>query len=806
VTLKQTGIIFIIMKMTTASGRRKGGTTPEDPHPQVENAPAVDPAEAGRNEYRELVQSTSQRVIGTTAAVYLVWHFIATLFWPEMFSPSLWIITVGMASIVIITLRLLEVNLRLAHAVWFVGLAAVILLAYAIFGPVEILMLLALLPLMAVVMGGLLEAAFIEGVIVLLMVSWPRLPLQPLPAGYDFALILATLATMALGWGLSHNLVSAIEASSYHYTEALKRLEEARQHRAEISVLLKEVSKANYQLDRLNRMLRLARERADDARQERDRFAMAVSHELRSPLNFIIGFSDLMVNSPETYGPVEKWPAGLYDDVTEIYRSSTHLLGLINDILDMGKMDARQMTLFRERMHLSDVIGEVVEMVELAVNKKKLWLRVELDPDLPEVYADRTRIRQVLLNLVTNSLRFTESGGITVRARCKDQRTVLMEVEDTGAGIAEEDLDKIFSEFRQVGLQNWRREEGTGLGLAIGRRFIELHGGEMGVTSSLGSGSNFFFTLPLIAPEEEAEVYSDAELQERFRVLDRSAEENLPLLVLLSADMFWAKIFAETLDGYKVTLLSDPDLLVSVCNQVFPRAVMIDQRLARHEAVQRFLQEPPYDLPVSVFALPVNLNRVTALPEGVMRYLLKPVSRHVLVDAVDSLPDGCRNLLVVDDDPGMVRFVTQSLRSLEGEDGDGKAQRPARDLVLLTAPDGARAMDLLNTSPVDAVLLDIDLPDISGLTLLEKMQADERLRNIPVMILSANDLPQALSTQAAGHFSVHLNRPFLRKELTAVLDALFASITPSFAAHSEGGERFRREDQADAVIKTGSDG
>ena len=139
---------------------------------------------------------------------------------------------------------------------------------------------------------------------------------------------------------MSSNLISAIEASSYHYNEAVRRLEETRQHRAQISVLLREQTKANYQLERMNRMLAYARAKADEAREDRDRFTLAVSHELRSPLNFILGFSDLMVNSPETYAARESWPPGLYDDVQEIYRSSTHLLGLINDILDMGKMDA----------------------------------------------------------------------------------------------------------------------------------------------------------------------------------------------------------------------------------------------------------------------------------------------------------------------------------------------------------------------------------------------------------------------------------------------------------------------------------
>ena len=147
-------------------------------------------------------------------------------------------------------------------------------------------------------------------------------------------------------------------------------------------------------------MLQQARRRAEDARADRDRFILAVSHELRSPLNFIIGFSDLMVNSPETYADPDVWPPGLYDDAQEIYRSSNHLLELINDILDMGQIDARRMTLFREKASLIQIVDEVRKMVRGAFDQKGLSLKVEVGSDLPDVFIDCTRIRQVLLNLV----------------------------------------------------------------------------------------------------------------------------------------------------------------------------------------------------------------------------------------------------------------------------------------------------------------------------------------------------------------------------------------------------------------------
>lgn len=718
----------------------------------------------------ELLLSTSRKVIGTTGVVYLVWHFVATLGWPQIFSPDLWACTIQILLTLTLTLRLLERFFFLAHAVWFAGLTLAIFTAYSIYRQPDILFLLALFPMMAEVMLGLPATIFIEIGVILFAAFSVHFP-APLavPEGYAGALVLLSLATTFLGWGLSDNLISAIETSSYHYREALKRLEETRQHRAEISVLLKEVSKANYQLDRLNKMLTYARAKAEEAREERDRFALAVSHELRSPLNFVIGFSDLMVNSPETYAPLDAWPVGLYDDIQEIFKSSNHLLGLINDILDMGKIDAQQMPLFKERVTIENIVGEVHQMALPAAEKKGLYLICDLRPGLPELYVDRTRIRQVLLNLVSNSLRFTAKGGITVRAGLQTPDELLVEVEDTGQGISEEDLPKIFSEFHQVGSPNWRTGEGTGLGLAIGKRFIQMHGGEMGVRSQLGRGSVFYFTVP-IHPEDELEIWNSGITE--TRPIRPSAEQS-PLLLFLSGDQFWAKTFAESLEGYKVTLLADPEQLAAVAAQVFPRALIVDQALWGHAAVQAFIEQPPYDLPVISFAIPVNLNRVTALPEGVSNYLLKPVSRHTLVETVRSLGPDVHTLLVVDDDPGMVRFVTQSLRS--AEDGEGLPEPE-----LLTALTGAQALRCLQEEHVDAVLLDLDLPDINGLVLIEQMHRDQRLCAVPVVVLSANDLPQSLTIQQRGLFRITINRPLQRKELVDVLEAVLQNVTPTY--------------------------
>lgn len=724
-------------------------------------------------EARELLQGSARKVIITMGVLYLIWHFILTLYWPEIFTPSLWYCSVVMALAVGLSLRLLNRAYILSQAIWFTGLLLTIIEGYHLYRQPQILLTLAFLPLMGFVMLGLRGTLAMAGLLLGVCGVWGWLPfLPPLPPGYAQVAAGTVASVTALGWGISSNLIAANEASLYHYREALVRLEEARQQRAEISVLLKEQSKATYQLDRLNQMLLYARARAEEAREERDRFAMAVSHELRSPLNYIIGFSDLMVNSPETYGSLESWPAGLYDDIQEVYRSSTHLNSLINDILDMGKIEAQQMLLLKDKVTLKQIIEEVNEMASLSISHQGLWLKVEVEPDLPPVYVDRTRIRQVLINLVTNALHFTHQGGITIRARREGERMLRVEVEDTGAGIAEEDLPKIFTEFRQAGNQNWRRQEGTGLGLAIGRRFIQLHKGDLSVQSTLGKGSIFFFTLPVdVQPVEELEL---ARIEPRQ--VGRPAQ--LPLVLFLSTNTLWAKMIGETLNGYKVTLMAEPGQLRQAVLQLYPRVVLVDRQLWADEAVQEFMLNQPYDLPVVAVDIPSMLSKEAPLPEGVVRYLVKPVSRQVLMETVSDLGGQVQTLLVVDDDPTMVRFLMQTLKS-----GETEAQAGS-DYRFITALNGQQALTALHQDKVDAVLLDLDLPDINGLTLLEAIRRDPACNTLPVVIISANDLPSAMPDQK-GRLEVALNRPLSRREMVELLNAVLEKLVPQLPPDRE---------------------
>ncbi len=729
-------------------------------------------------EDRELLQSVSQKVMGTTLGVYGCFHIIATLGWPAVFSPSLYLISLGMLIVGIFSLRLLKKYYLLAQIVWNVGLTAMILLSLSRYQHSEIVLLFCFLPIMAEVMLGFKQALILEAGLIALALIWPHFEiLPPLKEAYTTVLILSTLASTVVGWGISHNLIISIEAASQHYREALQRLNEAREHRAEISVLLKDVNNANYQLDRMNLMLTYARGQADKAREERDRFALAVSHELRSPLNFIIGFSDLMVNSPETYDDLKDWPPGLYDDIKEIYKSSTHLMQLINDILDMGKMDAKQFTVFKEKIDFIEIAEDVREMVQTAITNKGLELRMDIDPQLPPVFVDRTRIRQVLLNLVTNSLRFTRKGSITIKAYRSTPELLRVEVIDTGTGIAKEDLPKVFHEFRQIGKENLRSLEGTGLGLSIGKRFIQMHSGEMGVESEPGKGSIFHFTVPFHQQIDDVQIINEDSTLEAAKEESDLMVDKIPLLLMLTLDAFSARVFTKMIKGYKVTILTDAKQLGTVVEKTFPRAVIIDENLVDYEDVKAFVENPPFEIPIISFPLPVSRqNRSSNLPEGVIDYLVKPVPRLVLQETVKKLDLKVNSILVVDDDPSMARFVTQAIKFNEEDPLDVNFG----NYKILTALDGKEALHFLQTLPVGVVFLDLDLTDMNGLTLLNQMLQDNEMRKIPVVIISASDPPPTFSPRQKGLFNLLINRPLDRNELAELVTSVLHEINPVY--------------------------
>ena len=234
------------------------------------------------------------------------------------------------------------------------------------------------------------------------------------------------------------------------------------------------------------------------ASRHKSQFLANMSHELRTPLNAILGYTELIMD--EIYGEV---PNKIREVLERLEKSGQHLLGLINDVLDLSKIEAGQLTLSLTDYALQDVVQTVMTAVESLAAEKKLALKVSVPPDLPSGRGDERRLTQVLLNLVGNAIKFTEAGEVRVQATAADG-TFCVSVADTGPGIALADQQKIFEEFQQADGSRTRQKGGTGLGLAIAKRIIELHGGRIWVESSPGQGSTFSFTLSVrVEPQRE---------------------------------------------------------------------------------------------------------------------------------------------------------------------------------------------------------------------------------------------------------------------------------------------------------------
>jgi signal transduction histidine kinase len=260
----------------------------------------------------------------------------------------------------------------------------------------------------------------------------------------------------------------------------------------------------NQELARINRRLREANQQIREADRVKSEFVATISHELRTPLNTIIGFAKFMLN--EGAGPLNDLQR---TDLSAIYSSGQHLLGLVNDILDLSKIEAGKITLNKELLDFHKIAAGIIPSVIALVGDKPLELKEEIDPNLPPICADRKRVRQIILNLASNAVKFTEQGHIILRVKPITENGkpfVLCAVEDTGIGICEEDIPTIFEAFRQLDSSSARRAQGTGLGLPISRRLAELHGGRMWVESEPGVGSTFYFTLPVGGDDDTSPV------------------------------------------------------------------------------------------------------------------------------------------------------------------------------------------------------------------------------------------------------------------------------------------------------------
>jgi len=448
--------------------------------------------------------------------------------------------------------------------------------------------------------------------------------------------------------------------------------------------------------------------------QLKSQFLANMSHELRTPLNSIIGFSRVILKGID--GPVTEMQQ---QDLTAIYNSGQHLLGLINDILDLARIEAGKMELNFEEVHLADMATSVMSTAKGLVKEKPIQLLQNIPANMPTVRGDTMRVRQVLLNLISNASKFTDQGSITVEASIQKgplgKLEALINVVDTGPGISLEDQKKLFQAFSQVDGSATRKSGGSGLGLSICANLVQLHGGRIGVHSAVGKGSTFWFTLPLYSRPEE------------------DIPEGTKVVLSIDDDPQVIELYERYLNpqGYYLMALTDPSKAKEQVLKIKPYAITLDIMMPNKDgwSVLTDLKSDPLtrDFPVIICSIMEQTDKGFAL--GAIDYLVKPILEEDLASALDRLNTNgtIHEVLVIDDDTNDLKLIEKIL-SQQG------SYKP------ILAEGGRQGWEAINSKTPHAIILDLFMPEMDGFAILEKLRENSHLRNIPVLVISGGGL------------------------------------------------------------------
>jgi len=496
--------------------------------------------------------------------------------------------------------------------------------------------------------------------------------------------------------------------------------------------------------------------RIQEANRLKGEFLANMSHELRTPLNAILGFGELLHD-----GVVPPDSPQHREFLSAILKSGRHLLQLINDVLDLAKVEAGKVEFRPEPIDLRMVTDEVMGIVGTIAVAKRIRLSATVDPELNEgIFLDPARLKQILYNFISNALKFTPAGGaVSVRARVEGKANVLLEVEDTGPGISPKDIDKLFLEFQQLDAGAAKQHGGTGLGLALTRRLVEAQGGSVGVRSTPGQGSTFYAIFPRRMPP----------ISQPPRPQRPVAAPGAPSVLIIEDDSRDQALLIETLGkaGYSVTVANTGADAVGLCAARRFDAISLDLLLpdmSGQEVLRQIRKgELNRDVPVVVLTLVAERGAIAAF--AVHDFLQKPIDAGALLSSLSRAgirPDQSGSVLVVDDDVSSLKLMAAALAQL--------GFRPSY------ARDGEEALRLTARAPPVAVVLDLAMPVMDGFEFLDRLRDSPATRLTPVLIWTAKELSgleQARLTRSAqaivrkGHGGIPALLDDLRRFLSA---------------------------------------